>query len=414
MEIVWRAEGAQRILKLTGRLEASDARQLVAAVEQTLPDLEGDLVLDMEGVDFMNSAGLSALIIASRAMAERGSELRLINVHPFVAGVLEVCNLTHLMEGCEGMRVRIWGARGSLPSPIPPGEVRAKIVAALDRAAFGAAREAGGAERFVDALPPQHQATVGGETSCVEVRIGRRLFVFDAGSGARRLGLSLADEASPLVRLFVSHTHWDHIMGFPFFAPAYQQGAVIHVYGGHADIEERFRRQQASKFFPVELDAMQADIHFHVLDVGPSHDIDGVQVRLARMRHPGGSFSFRLDYAGKSLVYATDVEFRDVKAEVAERYADFFADADVLIFDSQYTMEETVAKQDWGHSSPIMGVDLAVECGVKKLLLFHHEPTADDARLWSSLDRARTYLRHMAPDCECEIDLAREELEISL
>ncbi len=418
MRIGTRSEGNDRIVVLCGQLEAHAARELSEAIREATKGLAGDLIIDMGGVDFLGSAGLGVLVAAHNSMAENAGELRIIKVQPFVKRVFELCNLSRLVDAGAAMFMRIWGARGSLPTPLAPPEIERKIRCALQRATPEDLRDQEAIQSFVEGLPALERGTAGGNTACVEIRAGERLLILDAGSGVRALGQLLMGEGfatgNGLARFLMTHTHWDHIMGFPFFAPAYVPGNHIEICGAHPGLEDRFRGQQVSQYFPVRLEDMAADISFRILDPAAAHDLDGVTVRVARMKHPGGSFSYRVEFAGKSIVYATDVEFHDVKAEIVDRHVDFFADADVLIFDSQYSVEETVAKQDWGHSSPIMGADIAAEAGVKRLLMFHHEPTATDEDLARSLEKTRGYLQHLAPNSGCTVDLAQEGLDLWL
>jgi phosphoribosyl 1,2-cyclic phosphodiesterase len=280
------------------------------------------------------------------------------------------------------MRITFWGVRGSIPSPGPD------------------------------------TVGVGGNTSCVEVRAGKLLLVFDGGTGLRLLGKTLLKEMPITAHLFFSHVHWDHIQGFPFFDPAFVPGNVINLYGGNnvsRTLEETLAGQMDHPNFPVHLSDMGAKMNFH--DVHENRPVeldagDGTKavITAAHGNHPNGVWAYRVDYAGKSVVYATDTEHYAV---VDARLVKLAKDADVLIYDSQYTPEEYAgtagtggAKIGWGHSTFAEAAKLAKEAGAKRLILYHHDPTQSDALVAEKERRAR----ELFSPCEA----AREGLVIEL
>lgn len=280
------------------------------------------------------------------------------------------------------MRITFWGVRGSIPSPGPD------------------------------------TVGVGGNTSCVEVRAGKLLLIFDGGTGLRVLGKTLLKEMPITAHLFFSHVHWDHIQGFPFFDPAFVPGNVIHLYGGNnvsRTLEETLAGQMDHPSFPVHLTDMGAKMHFHdvvedqplELDAG-----DGTKavITSARGNHPNGVWAYRVDHAGKSVMYATDTEHYAV---VDPRLAKLAKGVDVLIYDSQYTPEEYSgtagsggSKVGWGHSTFDEAVKLTKVAGAKKLVLYHHDPMQNDAAVAEKERRAR----ELFGNCEA----AREGLKLEL
>lgn len=415
MQIARRFEAPNAILEMVGRFDAQGADEALQAIESVTSELRGDLILDLEHLDYLSSAGVRVLLVAQGIMEAHSGRLRIVNVRPFVRRVLELCRITHLIEDGDEVVLRVWGARGSFPTPIAPDTVEAKIAAALARAK---PKDLATADRFVKTLPPTQRGTVGGNTACVELRLADRLFILDAGTGIHGLGIELMKGAFGKGKgsafLLLSHRHRDHIMGLPFFAPAYVPGNRFEVCGGHADLMDALREQQRPEFFPVPLDDMGAEFTCHRLIEGEDNPLAGIRVDVLRMDHPGDSFGYRLEYADRAIVYATDVEIKEFNPKALKRYIEFFATADILILDGQYSLQESVAKADWGHTSPLIGAELAAEAKVKQLLLFHHDPQATDEQLEESLDTTRDYLRHTAPESDCAIDLAREGLEITL
>jgi phosphoribosyl 1,2-cyclic phosphodiesterase len=245
-------------------------------------------------------------------------------------------------------RATFWGVRGSVPSPGPL------------------------------------TARVGGNTSCVEVLCDETRIVFDGGTGLRMLGAALAPRMPVTVHLFFSHVHWDHIQGFPFFQPAFVPGNTIHLYGPTSvtgTVESAMLGQMEGPSFPVKLSELPSTLHFHDITPGESVAIGPILVRSAPGNHPGGVLAYRVEHAGRALVYMTDTEHG------GERDPDLVAlakGADLLICDAQYTPEEyrgggsAPCKVGWGHSTYEGAPKLASDAGAKRLILFHHDPDQDD------------------------------------
>lgn len=239
-------------------------------------------------------------------------------------------------------------------------------------------------------------ADIGGNTSCVEVRCGDSLLIFDGGTGLRLLGRSLAPELPTTVHLFFSHVHWDHIQGFPFFAPAFSAGNTIHMYGARnflGTVETAMAGQMEFPNFPVVLGQLASELKFHDITPGETIEVaDDVKVRTVAGNHPGGVLIYRVEHAGSAVVYATDTEYED---EIDEAVVDLCRGADVLIFDSMYTPEEYEGKADgtsrkgWGHSTMVTGARLANLAGVGQYVLFHHDPDQDDEAVAAKTERAK-------------------------
>jgi phosphoribosyl 1,2-cyclic phosphodiesterase len=284
------------------------------------------------------------------------------------------------------MLVRFWGTRGSLPVAPRADAILAKVVSALT-AAQGRffASEADAADFAVANLDFPVHGGFGGATSCVEIESGEEAFVIcDMGSGLRELGVSAmrrCAEGHPRVyHFFLSHMHWDHIMGFPYFGPAHDPGAEIVIHSGHPDAEAALRRQQEEISFPVPFDALQARIEFVVHKPWEPFHVAGLDVSLVRQSHAHDSFGYRFERRGKAVVYSTDSEHKPENMEAEGVFEAFFDKADLVICDTMYSLGETVSlKQDAGHSSNVVAVDLCHDAGAKRLALFHHEPSYSDA-----------------------------------
>ncbi|MBK9033823.1 MAG: MBL fold metallo-hydrolase [Myxococcales bacterium] len=228
------------------------------------------------------------------------------------------------------------------------------------------------------AAPGISTARVGGNTSCVEVIAGDTRIVFDAGTGLRGLGDRLITSGPSATTLLLSHLHWDHIQGLPFFTPIYVPGNWVEVVtGGNGvmPLEAALRRQMSAPFFPVELDDVRGQLRWREPRVGEAFAVGDVRVTMAKLNHPDPVYGYRLDYAGASIVYATDTEHF---ACVDPHLARLAAGADVLIYDAQYTPEEYPGKVGWGHSTWEAANALADAASVRQLVLFHHDPRRSD------------------------------------
>ena len=260
------------------------------------------------------------------------------------------------------MRVKFWGVRGSTPTP------------------------------------QAENMRYGGNTSCVEVRVGEQLYIFDCGTGFRVLGQQLQDESGekklPLsAHVFVSHFHWDHIQGIPFFRPLYDRADsqfLFHCSSRTRSLKQVMDEQMASPYFPVNLSQMQAQQKFYDIDAGRLNLEDGVQIQTSWLNHPQGCMGFRMEAKDGVLVYATDNEPGDAAFDKSVRK--LAEGADVLIYDAQYLPEEYAAeKRGWGHSHWREAVNVVMESGAKELVLFHHDPDHNDVVIDKIVDDARNY-----------------------
>ncbi len=281
------------------------------------------------------------------------------------------------------------------------------------------------------ATPGPSTLRYGGNTSCVELvtNSGQR-FILDCGTGARALGSSLMTHEPAAVRatILLSHTHWDHIQGFPFFAPLFVPGNSITVCGpsgANASLPDVLAGQMEYTYFPVELGALGAHIDYRDLSEG-THEFDGVRVTAQLLNHPAAALGYRIEADGVSVLYLCDHEpyweslwnsdappgqLDSILHEGDRRHAAFMQNADVVIHDAQYTPEEYPAKKNWGHSTWSYVTRIAAAAGVKRLFLTHHDPTHSD----DFLDRVEQNARALAAqaDSGIMIDCAREGFEIA-
>jgi phosphoribosyl 1,2-cyclic phosphodiesterase len=290
-------------------------------------------------------------------------------------------------------------------------------------------------------VPGPSTSRYGGNTSCVEVQPeGGPRIIIDAGTGLRKLGKEMMrsefGEGRGTAHVLVSHTHWDHIQGLPFFAPIYQKGNKFHVYARHRDdthLRAVFASQTDSAYFPVPFESVQADVAFRELVEGARFEIGPVQVSCTRLNHPWIAMAYRLDHEGHSLAYVTDTApFRDILIEqeyirtppkpgdplTTEDAAKLKAmrdgvvrlceGADLVIYDTQFTPEEYRDRPHWGHSCPEDAIEIARSAGAKCVVLFHHAPERTD----DQIDELLAQHRKATPDLQ--LLAAAEGMELTL
>ena len=231
------------------------------------------------------------------------------------------------------------------------------------------------------ACPSANHIKYGGNTSCLEIKVGDRRLVLDAGTGIRGLGQTFLKDDISQIHILLTHTHWDHINGFPFFVPAYDPRRSVHIMAGHLrggeGIQNVLAAQMDNPMFPVPLSAMQAKMRFEDFEAGMSFNIyDDVHVRTAPLNHPNGATGYRIEHAGHSICYVSDTEH--VPGKMDQNILGLIEGADLVIYDSTYTEEEFPTKIGWGHSTWNEGVKLCREAGAKSMAIFHHDPEHED------------------------------------
>ncbi len=318
------------------------------------------------------------------------------------------------------MKLRCWGTRGSIPVSLTAPDVRAKIVRALQGAAGIDLAQPEVIESYVDGLGFDVAGTFGGHSSCLQIETGgQEHIILDLGTGVRPLGqhmLARHGAAKPQVyHVFLSHLHWDHIMGLPFFTPVYIPGNRIVVHSCHPHVEFALRRQQAEPSFPVRFEQFSASFEFRVVAPDEAFDVDGTRVVALAQRHSGESYGWRFERGGKSLVYSTDSEHRLEDEDERARFIAFFDQADVVVFDAMYSLADAISvKADWGHSSNIVGVELCQAARVKRLVLFHHEPAYSDTQIAQILEETRRFEQITRDGHALEVHSAWDGFELRL
>ena len=311
------------------------------------------------------------------------------------------------------MIVRLWGVRGSSPTPLSPEEIRNKIAAVVQRIKPSDLENSETRQRFLTHLPQDIFGTLGGNTACIEVRSSDgKIIILDTGTGLRNLEKRLLRFRDNIkdYHIFISHFHYDHLLGLPYFNAMYNPNAHVHFYSPYPAMERNLAKLMDKPFHPVGWDSFAAEIDFHILAKSEKISIGTATVDWIKRNHPDGSISYKVSEAAKSFIYSTDTELTEKDFEHSERHIDYFQGADAIVLDSQYTLGEAIEKYNWGHSSYSLVVEFVREFKIKKLLLFHHDPLNSDRKMEDLLKSARLFdkqLEHHSKS-KLEIDLARE------
>jgi ribonuclease BN (tRNA processing enzyme) len=313
------------------------------------------------------------------------------------------------------MKLKFWGVRGSIPAPLTQHEYQGKIREVVRRCVKAGVGDGREIDAFVAKLPFHLSHICGGNTACVSIEQGETVVILDSGSGIKELGNYLRSHPAGEYHLFLSHLHWDHVIGLPFFPPVYTPGRKLHIYSFQPGLRASIAGLFAAPSFPVDFKQVKKQIVFHEIDIIDSVTVGDLTMTFSAANHPNGCMNIRIAGSrGKSVVYATDSEYKQLDSASVQDKVDFFRGADLLIFDAMYAFTEAYsAKYEWGHSSAIVGIDLAAEAGVRQILLFHHDPFCQDAQMAEILKKSVRY-RKIQEFGKLKIGVAFEGQEIEI
>jgi len=330
---------------------------------------------------------------------------------PFAAsrGLLKVANnpiillsisklLAYVHSGAHSsVRIKLWGTRGSLPRPMNHHSLKSLIGQLIKDAK---ARGMSSLDDFNAAVSddtlynPLH---FGGQTTCSEVSHGDKSAFVDMGTGITDASVEAMQRGKKEFTIFQTHFHWDHIMGLPFFVPIYVPDTKVKIYHVHPTGPEHVRLLFRGLNFPVKWDQLGAEIEFVKLKLYEKVKFGEMTVSPFALDHPDGSFGYRFDCKGKSVAIGVDGEYKRLTPKELGKDLPYYQNLDLLIFDAQYAMDELAARFDYGHSSPPIGVDLALREGIRNLVLTHHDPRSDESKSRRMVEQAIRHCKAQLP-----------------
>lgn len=324
------------------------------------------------------------------------------------------------------MKVKLWGVRGSLPSPLAPQAVDLRMSQVL-RGFFQAGhQDASQIDGYLKSLPIHRLGGYGGNTPCIEVSTPQSRLIIDGGSGIRSLGYDYMNgpcgRGQGEAHLLFTHFHWDHLIGLPFFTPIFIPGNKIHVYAVQPDLPEVFRTIFKKPYFPLNLEQLGATIVYHQLTPYQAVQFGDLSVTPYQLDHPDPCWGFKFEHKGKVFSHCVDTECTRTTPESLGADLPLYQNVDFMIFDAQYTLMESIEKVNWGHAAAMIGLDIAMREGVKKILFMHHDPASNDEKVAGVEAETHRYyqaqlkhfVRSQIPHHEVDWSFAREGQIIEL
>jgi phosphoribosyl 1,2-cyclic phosphodiesterase len=293
------------------------------------------------------------------------------------------------------MKVKIWGSRGSLPSPQQPALQLSLLKNAIEGFLKAGHQTPDAIDGYLAGLPRSQGAGFGGNTPCVEIKAGGEQLIIDGGSGLRLLGLEMlkgpAGKGKAEIHILYTHFHWDHLIGLPFFVPIFIPGNQIHIHAVQPELEEVIRAVFKKPFFPVPFEGLGAKVHFHRLEPRQPRAFGGFEVTPYQLDHPDPCWGYRVAREGKAYAHCVDTECKRVSREELGADLPLYQGIDLMVFDAQYSLVETIERENWGHATATLGLDIAMREGIKQAVFMHHDPSSPPDKIAEAERMARRY-----------------------
>ena len=318
------------------------------------------------------------------------------------------------------MHFKIWGSRGSIPAPLTPKDVEEKIHTTLElfsNSQFFANKDI---ETFLKRSLLSNRSTFGANTTCVEISQNNQSLIIDGGSGLRLKGLELmkgdCGKGKGEVHILMTHFHWDHLMGIPFFIPIFVPGNNIHFYSPDPMLGEAIQMVFTKPYFPVPFSALGAQVHFHHLDLYKKKQLGEFAVTSFKLDHPDPCFGYKIEAQGKSYAHVVDNEAKRIGRNALAEDLPLYQNIDLMYFDAQYGFDDMLKKVDWGHASSFLGMDIAFREKIRKIIFTHHDPMASDKALEQMIVVNHEYYKSQAKDYDSQFewDFAYDGMECEI
>ncbi len=292
-------------------------------------------------------------------------------------------------------KITYWGVRGSLPSSGSPQQNLEEIREIMTKFFASGYREATQIKEFLSHQPLPKVGGFGTATTCVEIESQRNRIIIDGGSGLRALGekvmLGPCGKGQGVVHIFLTHFHWDHLLGIPFFTPLFLSGNQINFYAVQPDLEELVRGKFRRPYFPVAFESLPSKINFHYLPPRKPFFLDDFRITPYQLDHPDPCWGFKVEVEGRAYAHCVDTEGTRVSREDLGPDLPLYQGIDLMYYDAQYTLPELAEKANWGHSAAQLGLDLAFREGIKRVVFAHHDPGASTAQLYTLIHETQDY-----------------------
>ena len=302
------------------------------------------------------------------------------------------------------LKIRFWGTRGSLPQALNNRDLQSIFFDAIKRAEDLGINTIQAFKAAIEKNQLNHPLSFGGNTTCTEVICDKQSFFVDMGSGLREAGTEHMANGRKEFHIFLTHMHWDHIMGMPFFVPIHVPGHTIKIYHVHRNAPEHVKINFNGINFPLTWDQLGGNVEFVQMKLYEPLRIGNTSITAFVLDHPGGSFGFRFDSEGKSSAIGVDSEFKRISQSELGKDLAYYQNLDLLVFDAQYEIAELASRFDWGHCSPNIGVDLAIREKIKNLVFTHHDP-------WAEPEKLRRMAKAAAKHAEAQLPAFKAEWE---
>jgi len=294
-----------------------------------------------------------------------------------------------------GLRVVFWGVRGSLPSSASPKKIKENFETLLKLFVSRGNTKADQVASFLDSWPLPDVGGYGTATTCVEVLSPRTQLIIDGGSGIRNLSEHIMRNVKPKgpvqYHIFLTHFHWDHLIGIPFFAPFFIPGNTINFYAVQPELEEMIRGKFKKPYFPVQFESLPAKVVFHQMEARKSFKLEDMSITPYQLDHPDPCWGAKVESAGKAYAHCVDTEGTRVSRESLGPDLPLYQGVDLMYFDAQYTLPELVEKANWGHSAAQLGLDIAFRENIKKVAFGHHDPGAVNGQVQDLIQQTEEY-----------------------
>lgn len=298
------------------------------------------------------------------------------------------------------MKVKLWGVRGSLPMPETPERLTQRVTEILKE--FESQSQ--GVSSFLSSRHPQDLGGYGGNTSCIQVFDDQQSLIIDCGSGIKELGMQYmsgaAGKGQAKISILLTHFHWDHLIGLPFFIPIFIPGNEITFYGVQEDLENCIRLMFKKPYFPVDFSWLPSTIKFVLLKPRKNVEIDGFQVTPYQLDHPDPCWGYRIEKDGKSYAHCVDTEATRISPEELGEDHGLYKNTNLMVFDGQYTLLEVIEKVNWGHAVAGLGLDLAIRDKIDRVIFVHHDPYATHEKIQSAIQQTKLYYDLRVKECQ--------------